>query len=67
MERISYSLAEAFEVASISRALGYRLVKQGHFAPVHYVCAKPVVLRDELVAYLRSLPTVRTHKRGGAR
>jgi predicted site-specific integrase-resolvase len=67
MEPLAFSLAEAFDLARISRAKGYELVRDGKFAPVRYQGGRTIVLRQDLETYLQSLPTERTHKRGGAR
>lgn len=65
MDKFAIPLVESFELAGISRPKGYKRAKAGQWAPVHYIDSIPVVLRDELLTFLKTLPTERTHKRGG--
>jgi hypothetical protein len=67
MDRFAIPLVESFELAGIRRGKGYSLAKAGRWAPVHYIDSNPVVLRDEFLSFLKTLPTERTHKRGGYR
>jgi len=65
MEKFFIPLDESFELTNISRSQGFKRVKLGLWAPVRYIGSKPGVLPDELSAYLKTLPTERTHRRGG--
>ena len=68
MNKLAYSVEESFEIAGgVSRSTGYSRMRAGTWAPVRYINGKPVVLHDELIEFLRALPTERTHKRGGYR
>lgn len=57
-ERLSYTIAELEAASGVSRAVIYEHVKANRLT-LRYPSARPVVLRDEAEAWLRSLPAER--------
>ena len=56
MERLAYSIPEAAEVASTSVSVLRRKIAANDIT-VRYIGSKPVILADELKAWLESLAT----------
>jgi len=54
-ERIAYRPVEAAEVLGISRALIYRLIRQGEI-PARRLATRTLVLRSDLERFASSLP-----------
>lgn len=55
-EKLAYSIPEAAEIASTSVSVLRRKIA-AHDITVRYVGTKPVILADELKAWLEALPT----------
>jgi hypothetical protein len=56
IQELAYSIPEAAEVASTSVSVLRRKIA-AHDSTVRYIGAKPVILVEELKAWLESLPT----------
>lgn len=56
--RVSYTLDEAATATGISISSIRRAQAEGALR-FHYVTAKPVILHDELIAWIQSAPTER--------
>jgi hypothetical protein len=56
MSKLAYSIPEAAEIASTSVSVLRRKIA-AHDITVRYVGTKPVILADELKAWLEALPT----------
>lgn len=61
--RLSYTLAEVSEVTGIGLTTVKAAVKNGDLE-AHYPTSKAVIMRDELEAWLKSLPTSSPFKKG---
>lgn len=57
-ERLSYNVADAAAAVGVSPDVIRRAVRNGDI-PVHYPTSRPVILRDDLEAWLASTPTER--------
>ncbi len=56
MSKLAYSIPEAAEVASTSVSVLRRKIA-AHDITVRYIGTKPVILAEELAAWLAALPT----------
>lgn len=56
MSKLAYSIPEAAEVASTSVSVLRRKIA-AHDLTVRYIGTKPVILAEELTAWLAALPT----------
>lgn len=60
-DRLAYSIASAAEVADISVSILRNKIAKNELT-VRYVGSKPVILADELKAWLLALPTEAARK-----
>ena len=56
MSKISYTIPEACEFTGLGRSSIYRLIEAGTLTP-RKAGRRTLILREELEAYIRSLPT----------
>jgi len=59
-DRVAYSIYEAAAACGVSDATIRRAIRDGYLV-AHYPTTRAVILREELVAWIKSTPSERKH------